>query len=102
MLTHTSTEWAPWHVIPADHKWFMRTGAAAVLVNTLVEIDPRYPTVNKKRREELLEIKQGPRGGGAEGRGARSLRGMNRSISCNQGVTTRSCRWRIVAHGSSS
>ena len=26
MLTHTSTDWAPWHVIPADRKWFMRTG----------------------------------------------------------------------------
>ena len=58
MLTHTSTEWAPWHVIPADRKWFARTGAAAVLVNTLVEIDPRYPSVDKRRREALLEVKR--------------------------------------------
>ncbi|HKC91670.1 MAG TPA: PPK2 family polyphosphate kinase, partial [Candidatus Limnocylindria bacterium] len=29
MLTHTSTEWAPWHVIPADHEWFARLAAAA-------------------------------------------------------------------------
>src|SRR5262249_55328678 len=29
MLSHTSTEWAPWHVIPADRKWFGRTAAAA-------------------------------------------------------------------------
>ena len=28
MLSHTSTEWAPWHVIPADRKWFARLGAA--------------------------------------------------------------------------
>ena len=32
MLSHTSTEWAPWYVIPADRKWFGRIGAAAVLV----------------------------------------------------------------------
>ena len=59
MLTHTSTEWAPWHVIPADRKWFARIGAAAVLVNTLMEIDPRYPTITKKQRQALLEVKRG-------------------------------------------
>ena len=32
MLTHTSTEWAPWYVIPADRKWFGRIAAGAVLV----------------------------------------------------------------------
>ena len=74
MLTHTSTEWAPWHVIPADHKWFARTAAAAVLVNTLIEIDPRYPSVTKEQRRGAPRGQAGPRGGGAEGRRARSLR----------------------------
>jgi PPK2 family polyphosphate:nucleotide phosphotransferase len=58
MLTHTSTEWAPWHVIPADRKWFARIGAGAVLVNALMEINPRFPTVSKERREALLEVKR--------------------------------------------
>jgi PPK2 family polyphosphate:nucleotide phosphotransferase len=58
MLSHTSTEWAPWHVIPADRKWFGRIGAGAVLVHALMEIDPRFPTVSKQRREELLEIRE--------------------------------------------
>ena len=40
---HTSTEWAPWYVIPADRKWFARICAAAVLAHTLMEIDPQYP-----------------------------------------------------------
>jgi PPK2 family polyphosphate:nucleotide phosphotransferase len=44
MLSHTSTEWAPWHVIPADHKWFGRLATAAVLIRALAEIDPQYPT----------------------------------------------------------
>ena len=47
MLSHTSTEWAPWYVIPADRKWFARIGAGAVLVHALMEIDPRFPTVTK-------------------------------------------------------
>jgi PPK2 family polyphosphate:nucleotide phosphotransferase len=58
MLSHTSTRYAPWYVIPADRKWFARIAAAAVLVNTLIEIDPRYPHVTKHRREELLEIRR--------------------------------------------
>ena len=58
-LTHTSTEWAPWHVIPADRKWFARLGAASVLVDALMEIDPRFPTIDKRRRQDLLDIRKG-------------------------------------------
>jgi PPK2 family polyphosphate:nucleotide phosphotransferase len=58
MLSHTSTEWAPWYVIPADRKWFSRTGAAAVLVHTLMEIDPRFPKVDDERREALLKVRE--------------------------------------------
>jgi PPK2 family polyphosphate:nucleotide phosphotransferase len=57
-LSSTSTEWAPWYVIPADRKWFARFGAAAVLVHTLMEIDPRYPAVSKPQRQALLEAKE--------------------------------------------
>jgi PPK2 family polyphosphate:nucleotide phosphotransferase len=58
MLSHTSTEWAPWYVIPADRKWFGRIGAGSVLVHTLMEIDPRFPTVSKRQRQVLLEAKE--------------------------------------------
>jgi PPK2 family polyphosphate:nucleotide phosphotransferase len=53
VLTNTSTEWAPWYVIPADHKWFERIAAAAVIVDALVEIDPRYPKATPQQRREL-------------------------------------------------
>ena len=67
MLSHTSTEWAPWYVIPADRKWFARISAAAVLVTQLMELDPRYPTVSKKQHDALQEVKgaleaQAPKG----------------------------------------
>ncbi len=58
MLSHTSTEWAPWYVIPADRKWFGRLGVGAVLVNTLVEIDPDFPHISTAQREALLEAKK--------------------------------------------
>ena len=57
MLSATSTRWAPWYVIPADHKWFARVCVSAVLAHTLREIDPQYPKVDAARREDLAETK---------------------------------------------
>jgi len=57
MLTHTSTEWAPWYVIPADHKWFARICVSAVLAHTLMDIDPRYPKVDAAKQRDLAETK---------------------------------------------
>jgi PPK2 family polyphosphate:nucleotide phosphotransferase len=57
MLTHTSSEWAPWYVLPADHKWFTRICAAAVIAHTLIEIDPRYPIPDEAARQELLRAR---------------------------------------------
>jgi PPK2 family polyphosphate:nucleotide phosphotransferase len=57
MLTHTSTEWAPWHVLPADHKWFTRISAAAVIAQALIDIDPRYPVSDAATRRELLQAR---------------------------------------------
>ena len=57
MLSSTSTEWAPWYVIPGDHKWFARIAAAAVIANALIEIDPQFPTVDDAARQALLEVK---------------------------------------------
>jgi polyphosphate kinase 2 (PPK2 family) len=57
MLSHTSTEWAPWHVLPADHKWFTRVCAAAVIADTLIDIDPQYPPPDPAARQELMQAK---------------------------------------------
>jgi len=53
MLSHTSTHWAPWHVIPADRKWFARIGAAAIIANTLIDVDPQYPTLGADASQDL-------------------------------------------------
>jgi PPK2 family polyphosphate:nucleotide phosphotransferase len=70
-LSHTSTEWAPWWVIPADRKWFARIGAARVLVNALAEIDPHYPAVDAEQRRTLRAAKaeleaEAPRGASSD------------------------------------
>ncbi len=57
MLSHTSTEWAPWHVIPADHKWFSHLSTSAVLVQTLTGLDPRYPGVDDAAKAELAKAR---------------------------------------------
>jgi PPK2 family polyphosphate:nucleotide phosphotransferase len=57
MLSRTSTEWAPWYVIPADRKWYARIAAAAVIAQALIELDPRYPTVDDATRRELQKVK---------------------------------------------
>jgi PPK2 family polyphosphate:nucleotide phosphotransferase len=53
MLSHTSTGHAPWYVLPADHKWFARVCAAAVIAHTLIGIDPQYPVPDEDARREL-------------------------------------------------
>jgi PPK2 family polyphosphate:nucleotide phosphotransferase len=58
MLSATSTKWAPWHVIPADHKWFAHLSVAAVLVDALMDIDPRYPSLSEEQLRQLAEAKR--------------------------------------------
>ncbi|HYM96069.1 MAG TPA: polyphosphate kinase 2 family protein [Candidatus Sulfotelmatobacter sp.] len=53
VLNNTSTESAPWHVIPADHKWFAHIAAAAVIAHELITIDPQYPKVDPQAQKEL-------------------------------------------------
>ncbi len=57
MLSHTSTRWAPWYVVPADHKWFSHLATAAVLVSELSAIDPRYPAPDPAVREEMAVVR---------------------------------------------
>lgn len=57
-LNHTSTEWAPWHVIPADRKWFTRLAVSEIIVRTLKRLNLRYPEVSESRRRELMGIRE--------------------------------------------
>jgi PPK2 family polyphosphate:nucleotide phosphotransferase len=43
VIEQTSTEWAPWHVVPADRNWVKSTAVAGLLVDALERLDPRLP-----------------------------------------------------------
>jgi hypothetical protein len=50
-ITATSTDWAPWYVIPADHKHVMQAMVASILVDTIDSLDLQWPTVSDADRE---------------------------------------------------
>ncbi|TVQ09910.1 MAG: polyphosphate kinase 2 family protein [Leptolyngbya sp. DLM2.Bin27] len=56
-LTHTSTDWAPWHVIPADHKWFTRLAVASLIEQKLASLDLAYPVLEDNHLERLQEAR---------------------------------------------
>ena len=43
MLSRTSTPWAPWHVVPADRKWYRNLVVATTLVEALEGLQMAYP-----------------------------------------------------------
>jgi PPK2 family polyphosphate:nucleotide phosphotransferase len=57
MLSHTSTAWAPWYVVPADHKWFTRLATAAILVTALDAINPQYPAADPAVAGEMAQVR---------------------------------------------
>ena len=58
VLNHTSTEIAPWFVIPADHKWFARLAVSEVVCRTLERLNLKFPAVSAERHAELLQIRE--------------------------------------------
>ena len=52
-IAATSTPWAPWFVVPADHKWFTRLVVAGAIVAELEKLNLRYPKLDKAKRKEL-------------------------------------------------
>jgi PPK2 family polyphosphate:nucleotide phosphotransferase len=43
MLERCSTEWAPWFIVPASHKWFRNLAVAEIVADTLEAMDPKFP-----------------------------------------------------------
>ncbi len=57
MIRHTATEYAPWYVVPADHKWFTRLVVAEVIVDALESLDLHYPKLDRAKRRELAAVR---------------------------------------------
>ena len=57
MVQNTATKHAPWHVIPADNKWFTRLIVASAIVEALGSLDLAFPDVDKAKKKELEQIR---------------------------------------------
>ena len=58
MIRNTSTDVAPWYVVPADHKWFTRLVVAEAVVDALESMKPQYPVVDGKHKRELAAARR--------------------------------------------
>lgn len=56
-IENTSTEYAPWYIIPADRKWFMRAAVGDIIVGTLERLNLGYPQISEKEKQELQGAK---------------------------------------------
>jgi len=58
MIRSTSTDAAPWYVVPADNKWFTRVVVCAAVIETLARLDLAYPRVDKSKKTELAAARR--------------------------------------------
>ncbi|MBI2213501.1 MAG: polyphosphate kinase 2 family protein [Acidobacteria bacterium] len=55
VLRRTSTEWAPWYVVPANAKWYRNIVIANILIKTLESLDMKYPPAPKGTETAVIE-----------------------------------------------
>lgn len=58
MLEHTSTDYAPWYVIPADNKWYTRFVVSEVMLDLFEQLDPHVPELSKEEESQLDKWKK--------------------------------------------
>ena len=58
LIRHTSSRAAPWHVVPADHKWFARVVIGSAIVSALDRLDLHFPKVDKADRSEFKQVRE--------------------------------------------
>jgi PPK2 family polyphosphate:nucleotide phosphotransferase len=58
MVRHTSSHAAPWHVVPADHKWFARVVIGSAIVSALDGLDLKFPKVDAASLEEFKQVRK--------------------------------------------
>jgi len=58
MIRNTSTENAPWYVVPANHKWFARVAVAEAIITALEQLNLSYPKVEREKRKDLKKAEE--------------------------------------------
>ena len=57
-ISATSTKWAPWHIIPADHKWVSRALVVRILTNAIESLNLDYPEISDAQRTSIAEARK--------------------------------------------
>ena len=57
-INATSTDWAPWFVVPADHKWVARAAVSAIVTHSIEVLGLKAPEISKEQRAELAEARR--------------------------------------------
>jgi len=58
LINATSTDWAPWYIVPADNKWAMRAIVADVITSTLRDLDLKFPKLNDEQLKLLEQARK--------------------------------------------
>ncbi len=73
VFTSTSTDRAPWHIIPADNKWFMRAAVASIITETRESLTLDYPMVSADQNQRSWPLAHDLRASGRSWTTSRSL-----------------------------
>jgi len=57
-ITHTNTEHAPWYVVPADRRWFVRAVVASVIADKIESLHAEYPELSQEKQEQLRKAQE--------------------------------------------
>jgi PPK2 family polyphosphate:nucleotide phosphotransferase len=57
VLNQTSTEWAPWYIVPADKKWVTHASISEIIVSQIQKLDLKYPVLSKEQYAALEKAK---------------------------------------------
>ena len=57
-ISKTSTEWAPWYIIPADKKWFSRVAIGNIIAETMKNMNIQMPVISEDEEDALLTAKE--------------------------------------------
>ncbi len=75
VIRRTSSPTAPWHVVPADHKWFARLVIVSAIVDTLASLDLAFASLDAERAKEIeaagVTLANEPEGPGTQAGGGR-------------------------------
>jgi PPK2 family polyphosphate:nucleotide phosphotransferase len=86
IVGQTSTPFAPWYVVPADHKWFARVVIGSTIVSALEELNLRFPRVDKDALEEFAKVRSALEN---EGRQAKTKQAKTKQVRTKQTKTKR-------------